>query len=85
LQIHNETFQETLKDELKSSQEWLEEIQEKFPQVMVLDPDGWDRKNYQESWNEPITKAEFEKRFARSTVHLPREFIDSLLKTEMEN
>jgi hypothetical protein len=71
--------------ELKSSQEWLKEIQEKFPEVMVLDPDGWDRKNYQESWNEHITRAEFEKRFAMSTVSLPKEFIDSLLKTEMEN
>lgn len=66
--------------ELKSSQEWLDEIQEMFPTIVVLDPDGWDRKNYQESWNEPITKSEFEKRFARSTVQLPREFIDHILK-----
>jgi uncharacterized protein with von Willebrand factor type A (vWA) domain len=71
--------------ELKSSQEWLQEIQENFPQVVVLDPDGWDRKNYQESWNEPITREEFEKRFSMSTVQVPIEFINDFFKTEMEN
>ena len=36
--------------------------------VHVLDPDGWDRKNFWESWAEPITEAEFRKRLAVSTV-----------------
>ena len=37
--------------------------------VTVIDPDGWDRKDFQRSWNEPITEAEFKRRVAVSTVH----------------
>lgn len=36
--------------------------------VRVLDPDGWDRTNFDESWNELITEEEFKKRLMRSTV-----------------
>ena len=34
----------------------------------VLDPDGWDRTNFQESWNEPITRDEFMRRVSKSTA-----------------
>ena len=27
-----------------------------FDKVEVLDPDGWDRKNYEQSWQERITE-----------------------------
>jgi len=40
---------------------------------------GWDRKNFDYSFNqELITKEEFEKRFAVSTVMLPNDYIESL-------
>ena len=35
---------------------------------VVLDPDGWDRKNREASIEEGITEAEFEDRMAKSTV-----------------
>jgi hypothetical protein len=48
----------------KTSAEW----QVEFPNPQVLDPDGWDRKNYQYSWfEEKITKEEYDKRVMEST------------------
>lgn len=35
---------------------------------MVLDPDGWDRKNFDYSWNEElITLGEYKERLSKST------------------
>ncbi len=49
---------------LKTSEEWQKESN-----IIVLDPDGWDRKNYQYSWHEElINKKEFEKRVITSTI-----------------
>ncbi len=39
----------------------------------ILDPDGWDRKNLVKSWNEFITRAEFEERLMESTVMIRRQ------------
>lgn len=36
-------------------------------EVLVTDPDGWDRQNFEASWNEEITEAEFLARLQRST------------------
>jgi hypothetical protein len=48
---------------LKTSEEWS-----KSYAYTVLDPDGWDRNNYQYSWSEElITFKEFEERIMRST------------------
>lgn len=53
-----------MKEELKTSEEWQENCL-----VKVIDPDGWDRMNYQYSWyEEKITKREFEKRLMVSTL-----------------
>jgi len=43
----------------------------------VLDPDGWDRKNYDASWATPLTFKEFMDRADESTCtkHLPREIL----------
>lgn len=50
---------------LKTSQQWLDET----PGLMILDPDGWDRSSEGfKSWNEPITRKEFERRCDRSTI-----------------
>jgi len=48
----------------KVSSEWIKEYN-----IKILDPDGWDRKNYDYSFNkEKITRQEFEQRLVRSTV-----------------
>jgi hypothetical protein len=48
----------------KTSKEWQSLIKE----IIVLDPDGWDRTNYEYSWEqEEITIQEFFKRVADST------------------
>ena len=49
----------------KSSEAWL---RTNFNNVKILDPDGWDRKNFEESWNELITEDEFMKRLMASTI-----------------
>jgi len=51
-------------EDLKTSDEW-----QKICYVRILDPDGWDRKNFDYSWfKEKISKKEFEKRMMFSTV-----------------
>jgi hypothetical protein len=52
--------------ELKTSEKWLKEPD--YLGLTVMDPDGWDRSNFHESWNECITQAEFEKRLLDSTI-----------------
>lgn len=48
----------------RTSQEW----QDLFPEIIVYDPDGWDRKNYQFSWfEELITEDEYNRRLIMST------------------
>lgn len=48
----------------KTSEEWDKLI----PYLTVIDPDGWDRKNYDYSWKEElITFDEFQKRLMWST------------------
>lgn len=63
---HNEnSVQKNLEAGLKTSWAW-----EKESEYVVLDPDGWDRKNYEYSWNqELITLDEFNKRLMQSTVY----------------
>ena len=48
----------------RTSEEW----QILKPNIIVFDPDGWDRRNYQFSWcEELITEEEYEQRLSRST------------------
>lgn len=48
----------------KTSREW----QELKPDFIVLDADGWDRSNFEYSWNEElITEEEYNKRLLYST------------------
>lgn len=52
---------------LKTSEEWRKD----YPDIVILDPDGWDRQNYDFSFNEElITKSEFECRLSMSTCIL---------------
>lgn len=48
----------------KTSSEWIKEYDCK-----IIDPDGWDRTNYNYSFNkEKITRKEFELRLVKSTI-----------------
>lgn len=52
----------------KTSEQWLSEVDEKYS-LCILDPDGWDRNNFDYSFNkERITKEEFDTRVANSTI-----------------
>jgi len=49
----------------RTSEEW----QRLYPKIRVLDPDGWDRRNYDYSWHqELITEEEYGRRLAQSTI-----------------
>lgn len=53
---------------LKTSEEWNKEAN---GCVRVMDPDGWDRSNFQFSWyEEKISKQEFCNRVFRSTTDM---------------
>lgn len=53
-------------EENKTSKEWYSTIQSG---ITIIDPDGWDRSNYEYSFNkEKITKEEFKKRLYASTL-----------------
>jgi hypothetical protein len=49
----------------KCADDWLREP--KYQDFIVMDPDGWDRKNYEASWAEEITEQEFNRRLLSST------------------
>jgi len=62
--------------EFKTSAEW-EALDESG--VIVLDPDGWDRKNYEYSYyEEEITHEEYERRKMFSTCEFPKNFFKNL-------
>lgn len=48
---------------LKTSDEWS-----RLKNIEVVDPDGWDRRNFSESWNELISEDEFDARAMISTT-----------------
>ena len=50
-----------------TSAEW----QNIFPKTQVLDPDGWDRQNYEFSWHEEkIDRNEYDRRLMQSTIRI---------------
>ena len=60
---------------LKTSKEW----QELFKEVVVLDLDGWDRKNYKYSWEEElISLSEYYNRIIQSTCKFDTNIISNL-------
>ena len=55
-----------MEDIKKTSEQWSKEIK---MEVKVLDPDGWDRANWEYSYyQEQITETEYRRRVAMSTV-----------------
>lgn len=56
----------------KTPDEWLKDS--RFAGITVLDPDGWDRSDFEKSWAEEITEGEMNRRIIMSTclmVNLP--------------
>ena len=52
---------------LKTSKQWYDEMPED-EKIIIIDPNGWDRSNYEYSFNEElITYNEFEERVMYST------------------
>lgn len=54
-------------EELKTSKEWYDIV---YPdkEIIIMDPDGWDRSNWEYSWEEEmITRNAFVMRVMRST------------------
>jgi hypothetical protein len=65
----------TVKKEIKkTSEEWQKKFKNK---ILVLDPDGWDRQNFEHSWKEEkISLEEFKKRCSTSTLtFLDKDFL----------
>ncbi len=61
--------------DLKNSASWEKE----FPEIVILDPDGWDRSSalaFLKSWSELITREEFLNRVCKSTVQLSANFFN---------
>lgn len=56
--------------DVKSSYDWL--AHPDYSHIMVMDPDGWDRSNYEASMEELITESEFQSRLMQSTIVSPR-------------
>lgn len=53
-------------EKYRTSEEWCKTIKD----VVVLDPDGWDRSNFQHSWcEEEITLETYFNRLSWSTCH----------------
>lgn len=52
---------------LNTPDEW-----QKSEGVLVLDPDGWDRTDFERSWSEPISRDEFMSRVMRSSCLFAR-------------
>jgi|AntRauTorckE6833_2_1112554.scaffolds.fasta_scaffold41091_3 hypothetical protein len=59
---------------LRTSEEWNQIFN-----IRIMDPDGWDRKNYDYSFKEEkISYEEFRMRVNRSTIWLDKEKTDNL-------
>lgn len=65
------------KNDLKTSKQWYEQIPLEHS-LVILDADGWDRNNFDHSFNEElITKEEFDKRLSSSTISCKTSFFTS--------
>lgn len=58
--MSNRTTPETVG---RPSKEWA-----RIKGITVVDPDGWDRKDFDNSWSESITEKEFDRRASLSTT-----------------
>ncbi len=66
---------------LRTSEDWQKLVQQAYPLFLVLDPDGWDRENYQYSWHEElIDQRTFENRTAMSTCRFDTKMFEDIAK-----
>ncbi len=62
----------------RTSEDWFKLDPRREEGFYILDPDGWDRTNYDYSFNrELITQEEFDMRLSRSTVSCTTDFFSS--------
>lgn len=62
--------------DFKHPMAWLKEFD--ILENIVIDPDGWDRKNFGYSWNQRINRMEFAKRLSNSTCFLGLGYMNAL-------
>jgi hypothetical protein len=62
---YEDAVDDFLTDALRTSEDW----QKLYFETEIVDPDGWDRENFQYSWyEERIPYAEYNSRLIQSTV-----------------
>lgn len=66
-------------EKLRDSASWCAHFN-----VVVLDPDGWNRANVAASWNEQITQAEFANRISYSTVQLSPQYLAEMARYDQQ-
>ncbi len=67
---------------LQSSEQWAKEL---LPDdLAIMDADGWDRGNFEASWQEPISRTQFLTRLNRSTLLRNFRALDKLEAEEKE-
>ena len=49
----------------KCADDWL--CEPLYRNTLIMDPDGWDRRDFERSWAEEITEEEFQRRLMGST------------------
>lgn len=72
----------------KSSIEWMEQfgielvgyVELEEPDLVVHDPDGFDRENLEEDLEEEIEFCEFRQRIGRCTIEAQREYFEEGLR-----
>ena len=83
LQVEENHIPPVTETEKKMTSENWYEMKYRAQGILVLDPDGWDRKNYQYSWyEEKITDNEFNRRLGSSTIQMSADSIKSGIATE---
>jgi hypothetical protein len=62
--------------QLKTSAEWREQFKD-----VIIDPDGWDRKNFEYSFREELVdEDEYHKRLGRSTAQITPDVLKRMRK-----
>jgi len=69
--MNTKNVQAVNEDQVRTSDDWLKLL---YPTTLILDPDGWDRSDYQYSfYQEKISRQEFENRLNVSTIQFGRD------------
>jgi len=80
---HVDEMKAILEAATRPAEEWLRIYQQKYPGFEIIDPAGWDRRPamWEDSWNKPITRAEFDKRVATSICCFPLSMLNDAKET----